>query len=239
VFRRFRKLIRRGHDYLDLIAWNVYRGNSDANVVATLIRWADNYEPDVFALSECNTHADALREFCRKRPYRLLMERPERWDGRGLAPAAGDCATLVRESDEVVLLRRWVARMTELWTVFSHRQRREPREYEVAALRVRGRRWRVRNEHPPTNGLDGGNAEAFRESLRKARRWLLRGLAPSVVVGDMNEKAAALAEWFGKRFRVFGRGIDVAVTRWVTHCEWDELPKGGGDHHGRRYRFLA
>lgn len=235
------KLRRRRGAYLDLVAWNCYKGNRDANVVDTLLQWADDYEPDVFALSECNTHADALAAFCRKRPYLLRQQPPPRWSGQGAAPAAGDCALLVRDTTDVDLLWRRVYRMKRLWMVFSHRQLRKPRRYEGAALRVRGRRWRVRDDHWPTNGFDGGNAAAFMESARSARRWLRAGLpgTPSVVVGDLNERKGRLSAWLGRAFAVFGKGIDLALTKRVGACEWQELGKGGGDHPGRRYRFHA
>lgn len=222
---------------LDLVAWNAYVGNSDDNVAHTLGVWHDRFAPDVFALSEASTHHDALVRFCRDYPYTLLQETPA--PGRrkgGPVDDTGDCAILV--ADHHKIRRRWVARMTRRWVVLRYRRWHHPHAYEVAVVTVRGHTWRIRASHWPTHGFDGPNREAFTESARRSKGWLRRSLRyPSVDVGDLNEHIDALADWFGPRFRLFGERIDVAITRNVRSCEWEELGKGGGDHYGRRYQF--
>ena len=224
--------------YLDLIAWNAYAGNSAGNVYETLAGWVTEYAPDVITVSEAFTHHNVLQHLADDLGMRLLQETPaRRRKSTALVDDTGDCAILL--ADHVTLRRSWVARMRRVWLVLRYRRRHRPHQYQVAAIKVRGHRWRVRASHWPTHGLDGPNAAAVVESARKSRRWLLRGLVPSVDVGDLNESKAKLAAWYGKRFRVFGRRIDVAVTRRVRWCSWAELGKGGGDHHGRHYRFTA
>lgn len=220
---------------LELVAWNCWVGNSNTQVLATLRAWADTYRPDVFVLSEARTHAAVLD---RVPGYRVLQERPARKHAKGRVSEHGDCAILIAE--HVQLRTNWVARMARTWVVFSHRRVHDPRRYQVAGITVRGQLWRIRASHPPTGGFDGGNAVAFMESMRRSRRWLRRRLVPSVDAGDMNEQRARLAAWFGPRFRVYGAGIDLAVTRGVLDCEYVELGKGGSDaHHGHAYRFTA
>lgn len=218
-------------NHLDLIAWNCYVGNSDVNVTTTLRDWAEWFEPDVFVLSEASTHADALGKV---HGYTVLQQPPPVDADR--SDDTGDCAILV--SNRHVIRNHWVARMREWWTVLRYGIRHQPHRYEVATVKVRRQLWRIRSSHWPTHGFDGPNAEAFLESAQKSRRWLRFALSPSVDAGDLNERREVLAEWFGDRYAVFGSGIDCAVTRHVTGCEVEELSKGGGDHHGRRYKFL-
>lgn len=218
---------------LDLIAWNCYVANDDSNVLHQLRAWVREYAPDVFVLCEASTHADVLGNLD---GYTLLQETPPRGAGRG--DDTGDVAILVADSHTIK--HRWVARMTRWWLVLRYRRRHQPHRYEVALVDVRGQTWRICGAHPPTHGLDGPNRVAFGESARFFRRWLRRTLTrPSIVVGDLNETAGTLAAWFGPKFRVFGAGIDCAVTRGVRGGETERLGKGGSDHHGRRYQFEA
>jgi hypothetical protein len=222
-------------DELELIEWNCYSGND--RVAETLQEWGKWLEPDGFALSEAANHRQDLLSVP---GYRLLQEKPVRNRKAGAAvDDTGDCALLLATHVEV--RNSWVDRMTRYWTVFSHRRRHKPHRYQVARIKVRGRVWRVRSSHWPTNGLEGGNREAVLESARSSRRWLLASLGtPSIDVGDLNEKDDALARWYGPRFKVWGRGIDLAVTRHVADCSWERLGKGGSDaHYGRRFRFQA
>jgi hypothetical protein len=216
---------------LNLIAWNCYVGNRDENVLHALRVWRDRFDPDVICLSEAATHADVLHQL---EGFTVLQETPR--PGRGRSDDTGDCAILV--ADHVTVRHRWVAAMARKWMVLRYRRWHDPHRYEVAQVKVRGHLWRVRSSHWPTHGFEGPNHDAFIESARRSRKWLRASLTrPSVDVGDLNEKVATLAAWFGPRFRVFGKGIDVAVTRNVRTCEWEELGKGGGDHYGRRYVF--
>ena len=230
---------------LNLVAWHCYTGNDDDNVLAALSTWAARYayEPlHVFALSEAASHHDALAEWCNAHDWRLLQEKPER--GRPRGDDTGDVAILLAPG--VRLRVHWRARMRQAWMVVRYRRVHEPHVYEVAGISIPrkrrwlpGRRWRIEAAHWPTGGVNGRNREAWLESARHARAWLARGRVPSIVVGDLNEQADTLADWYGPRFKVFGKRIDVAVTRGVTDCRWTELGKGGGDHHGRFYRFTA
>jgi len=223
---------------LVLVAWNLYAGNTDRNVLAYLAEVAALEAPDVFCLSEAFNHADVLGEFAMFHGYTLLQETPNPRRRRGkVVDDTGDCAILVHDRHKV--RRDWVDAMTRYWTVLRYRRRHEPHRYQVALLTVRGQKWRVRASHWPTHGFEGPNAKAVLESARASRRWLLRSNTPSVDVGDLNEKLARLVSFYGQRFGFFGRGIDVAVTRNVTDAVWSELDKGGSDHHGRLYRFTA
>lgn len=231
-------MTRRQAPYLDLIARNLYVANRDANVAETLAEDVELYQPDVFAYSEASTHADVLAKVAPLLGYTVLQETPARRRRKaGAVDDTGDCALLI--GAHVAIRHSWVSRMRRAWLVMRYRRRHQPHRYQVSAIKVRGHRVRVRASHWPTGGRDGGNAAAWLESARKSRRWLRRGLVPSVDVGDLNESQAVLADWYGKRFRVFGKGIDVAVTRGYRWCSWTELGKGGGDHHGRHYRFTA
>lgn len=214
---------------LTVLAWNCYTASDDDDVLAQLNRWVDRHDPDVIALSEAASHYDVLD---RLDGFTVLQEKP----GTRRGNDAGDCALLV--ADRVKITHGWVSRMTRMWYVFKHNVAHEPHAYQVARLRLDGQAWRVRASHWPTHGFSGGNRRAVIESARASRRWLRRGAGvPSIDVGDLNETRSTLAGWFGKRFKVFGKRIDVAVTRWVTDCEWKELPKGPSDHFGRLYKF--
>lgn len=221
---------------LDLVAWNAETDNPDDNVATTLDAWVGAYQPDVIVLSEVTTHADVLARVAPLLGYRVLQETPRRGQPRG--DDTGDCAILL--AAHVRLRHRWVARMRERWRVVSHDRWHKPHAYEVAAITVRGQRWRVRGSHFPTLGLHGPNSVAWVESARRSRRWLLRGLlAPSADVGDLNEHKATVAAWYGPRFRVAGYGIDLLVTRRVATAMARELGRGRGDHHGHHYQLVA
>ena len=223
---------------LVVVAWNCYVGNSDRNVLAYLAELAALEAPDVFALTEAQTHADVLGEFAMFHGYTLLQETPNPRRKRGrVVDDTGDCALLVADRHKV--RRDWVDAMTRTWMVLRYKRRHAPHRYQVALLTVRGRKWRVRASHWPTHGFDGPNGAAVKESAKGSKRWLRRGTTPSVDVGDLNEKISRLAAWYGQRFQVYGERIDVAVTRNVADCVWSELDKGGSDHHGRLYRFTA
>ena len=223
---------------LNLLAWNCWVANRDDNVIAALWTWALRYDPDVIALSEAASHADALHEWAERHGYTLLQAPvPRRRKAGRVVDDTGDCAILL--GPHVTIRHEWVASMRQMWMVFSHRRWHTPHRYQVAHIVVRGQRWRVRASHWPTLGMHGPNKAAWLESAHASRRWLDRSTFPSVDVGDLNEQAPTLAEWFGKRFQVFGKGIDVAVARGVREGTWTELGKGGGDHHGRFYRLTA
>lgn len=220
---------------LDLLAWNCYRYN-DSDVVLHWLRvWVNRYKPDMFALSEASTHAHVLPLLEGYSVQQQTPPRNPRKDGEDVDDT-GDVAILVR--DDHIIKRNRLARMLLRWLVLSHRRWHKPHEYEVTVVKVRGHKWRVCVAHPPTHGFTGPNREAFAESTRFFRRWLRRGFGrPSIVVGDLNEHSTALATWFGPKYRVWGEGIDCAVTRGVRTAVVEELGKGGGDHYGRRYQF--
>ena len=198
-------------------------------LIAEILR----HDPDGLVLTEAAPYHGVLD----LPGWRQYQEAPGRRGDR--TDDSGDVAILIREDHKV--RRRWVAHMTRWWTVLSHRQRHEPHAYENVVAEIRGRVWRVRGSHPPTHGFDGPNGEAFTETARRSRRWFRRGLpgVPSVDVGDWNETKERLQAWFGDRFKVFGKRIDVAVTRNVEGCEVEELPKRGFDHYGRVYTLTA
>lgn len=221
---------------LDLAAWNAEVDNTDANVARALNAWVALYQPDVFVLSEATSHHDILREVAPLLGYRLLQQRPAPHQPRG--DDTGDVAILV--AAHVQLRHRWVARMRRRWRVVSHNRWHKPHAYEVAAIRVRGQRWRVWGAHFPTLGLHGPNRAAWLESARRSRRWLRRWLlTPSVVVGDINEHKAAVAAWFGPPCKVAGSGIDVLVSRRVAGGTSTDLGRFGSDHSGRLYTLVA
>lgn len=222
--------------HLTVLAWNAYVANSDANVVLSLTAWLEDYpQLDALALSEVASHADALTRWAKRHGFKLLQETPA--PGRPRGDDTGDCALLL--APHVRLRWRRVARMRRWWRVVSRHRWHRPHAYEVAAITVRGQRWRVRSSHWPTLGADGPNAAAWLESARRSRRWLLRGLLrPSVDVGDLNEHADVLADWYGRRFKVVGRGIDVAVTRRVAGGTATEVGTGGSNHHGKVFQLV-
>lgn len=220
---------------LELAAWNAEVDNPDHNVAATLNAWVALYQPDVFVLSEVSTHHDVLAHVAPLLGYRLLQETPAPHQPRGVD--IGDVAILL--ADHGQLRHRWVARMRKAWRVVSHDRWHKPHHYEVAAISVRRCAWRVRGSHFPTLGPTGPNAEAWIESARRSRRWLRRGIAPSVDVGDINGRKAEVAAWYGKGIRVAGSGIDLCLTRRVAHVASRELGSGGSDHHGTLYTLVA
>ena len=215
------------------MAWNCSQHLSDEQVLHALNVWVEEFEPDIFALTEAMDHADALP---RLRGYRALQEKPPPHPLRG--NDIGDCALLVRDDHDVSSSP--VSKMTRKWLFPKYDVVHQPHRYQIGNLRVRGRKWRVKVSHWPTGGFDGPNRAAVEESAQKAKKWLLLGLLiPSVDLGDFNEVKAVLQAWFKKVCRVFGKHIDVALTRNVVDCVWEELPKRGSDHYGRHYRFTA
>lgn len=219
---------------LDAIGRNLYIASHDAEVAETLARDVELHQPDVFALAEASSHADVLERVAPLLGYRLIQERPAPHQPRG--DDTGDCALML--AAHVQLRHTWVARMRQRWLVLSHHRWHKPHSYEVAAIKVRGQRWRVRASHWPTHGPDGPNARAWRESARRSRRWLRRGLSvPSADLLDANASADQLREVF-TGCRVFGHGPDVAITRRVAGGAATALGRGGSDHRGVRYRLV-
>ena len=216
---------------LTVVAWNVGPANPDA--LTTLREWTTQHNPDVIVLSEAAKYADVLPKL---KGFKVYQEKPPKNADR--SDDTGDVAILT--ADRVTVGFKWIDRMKLPWKVFRYNVLHKPHAYPVVNVKVRGKRWRVRGSHWPTHGFSGGNRKAVMESARASKRWLRRGLkVPSIDVGDLNETRTTLAGWYGKRFKVFGKGIDVAVTRRVLDAEWKELPKGGSDHHGRLYKFTA
>lgn len=220
-----------GSGELVVVGWNAETDNPTHNVLTQLSSWVGAYQPDVFALSEVTSHAAGLAEVAPLLGYRVLQERPRPDQPRG--DDTGDCALLL--AAHVKLRRHWLVRMTRWWRVLSHDRWHRPHEYEAAAIRVRGQRWRVLAAHFPTRGIDGPNAAAWLESATRARRWLLRGRSPSAVVCDINELRATVAGWFGPGYRVLGETPDLAVTRGVRSWSSRQLGRGRSDHHGVLY----
>lgn len=222
---------------IDIVAWNCYVANSGENVKDFLAEQAAKFSPDVFALSEARTHADAIHEFARDFGY-VPFQRPPVPQGKtGLVNDAGDSALLVRKTPEIEILSHRKAKMRRKWKVASKDRVHTPREYETATLRVRGRKIKVRASHFPTLGFKGPNRWAFLESYAKAKAWALatgRNTA-TADIGDFNETRTTMAKRLGKRFLVGGSGIDLILTTDVDHIDSTELGKGGGDHNGRRY----
>lgn len=220
---------------LDALGWNAYVANDDHDVATWLAHWVELYWPDVMALAEVSTHADVLERVAPLLGYRVLQQRPAPHQPRG--DDTGDCALLL--AAHVKLRHSWVARMRRRWLVLSHHRWHKPHAYEVAAITVRGQRWRVRASHWPTHGPDGPNARAWRESARRSRRWLRRGLlVPSVDVLDANATHVELAEALFPGCRVFGPGPDVALTRRVAGGTATTLGRGGGDHRAVAYTLV-
>lgn len=223
---------------LDVVAWNAETDNPDHNVAAALHGWVGQSQPDVIALSEVASHADILARVAPLLGYQLIQETPIHRQRLGRGDDTGDCALML--AVHVQLRHHWVARMRHWWRVVSHDRWHRPHRYEVAAIRVRGQRWRVCAVHFPTLGIDGPNSGAWLESAHWVRSWLHRVLlVPAVVVGDLNEHKARLVEWVGKGIGVAGSGIDVMLTRRVAAATFVELGRGGSDHNGRRYGLVA
>lgn len=222
-----------GSGELVVVAWNAETDNPTHNVLTQLHHWVEVWQPDVFALSEVTTHAAGLAEVAPMLGYRLLQQRPRPGQPRG--DDTGDCALML--AAHVRLRHHWVAHMARWWRVVSHDRWHRPHAYEVAAIAVRGQPWRVMAAHFPTLGIDGPNAAAWLESATRARRWLRRGLAPSAVVGDINELRTTVAGWYGPGHRVAGETPDLAVTRHVRSWITRQLGRGHSDHHGVLYHL--
>lgn len=218
---------------LIVLAWNVYVANSDRNVEHHLAEWIRDHGPHVIVLNEARGHADVLRRVAREHGYELFQEDPAPKPKVGPIPENGNTAVMVRRDVDVI--RRRTVAMRLRWLVVSHNRWHLPRRYEVITLRLDGRRWKVRASHWPTNGFDGRNRAAFRESAVRARAWANTVRTPALIVGDLNDAKARIADFFGRRFTVAGRHIDLLVGRRVADVQHRQLTKGGGDHHARVY----
>lgn len=222
-------------DRADLVAWNCETDNTDEWVKAGLTGWEQAYRPDAFLLSEAASHYNTIATWCRRNGFQHLQEQPRRGAPRG--DDTGDTAILVRNEHRV--RRDWVMAMLLWWTVLRYNRRHQPHRYQAAVAVIRGRTWRLLSVHPPTNGFDGGNAEAFTESAVRIRRWLSWGRHPSAAVGDWNEHLERLADWLPNRFRLWGHGIDLAATANVVGGSYAALGSAHSDHRGRWYRLRA
>lgn len=221
-------------DELRLLTWNPHVGNRPRRVRRALLRWIRRHRPDVIVVTEARRFAGVLETIP---GYRVFQETPVPKARRGTVDDRGDTAVLVHES--VTVHRRKVARMRSSWLVWRYRRRHTPRRYEVLTLTVRGRRWKVRGSHWPTNGLDGVNRAAFLESAIRSKLWALACRVPTVDAGDLNEQRGRLARWFGRGFTVRGHRIDLVIARRVRGVRHWRLAKNGSDHHGQAYTLAA
>ena len=221
---------------LTVLAWNAYVANTDANVRAALAGWVKAHNPDVIAISEARTHRAALQHVS---GYTLFQEPPGATVGK-VVDDQGDSAVLVRDDLAPDVKRHSVAKMRDQWVVVKHRRTHTPRRHEPPTHTKGGRKWRIRASHWPTNGFGGPNRSAFLESARRSKLWAHAGVgATSIDVGDLNDKKARVAAWFGKRFLVAGQGIDLLVARRAAKVEHTQLDKGGSDHHAQLYVVTA
>lgn len=224
---------------LVVIGWNAHVTNTADNVDGALTAWQKAHNPDVFCISEARTHHAVIATWCKEHGYTQQQQRRAANIGK-VVNDQGDSAILIRNDLMPHVKRQWLAKMLIKWVVLRHNLIHTPREYENAKLRKSGVVWRVRSSHFPTHGLHGVNRPAFLESASRSKAWLLAGLrAVSLDVGDMNESRAALADWYGKRFKVVGSGIDMVVARRAASIDHTELDKGGSDHHAQLYVVKA
>lgn len=221
---------------LTVLGWNAHITNTDANVTDALNGWIDEHDPDVIFVSEARTHRDALKQIAGYKLYQQPM-------APNIGPVVndqGDSAILVRDNLVPHVKHHSLAKMRLKWVVARGHKVHTPREYEKVTLKKAGTKFRTKSSHFPTNGFKGNNRPAFLESALRAKAWAKAGLgAVSVDVGDFNENKAAMADWFGKRFKVAGRGIDLAIVHRAAKVEHTLLDKGGSDHYAQLYVITA
>lgn len=148
-------------------------------------------------------------------------------------------AVLVRK--DLDLTRSWALRMKVPWIGPKLLHPHAPRTFQAVRYWDADRTpWRILGAHFPPGGPSGGivtkgvNRAAWRESMRRARRFFANaGDDAAVVLGDINATAAELAP-IAKRADadvVAGGKVDHALTRGVRHIKTERLGTFGGHGH--------
>lgn len=227
-------------DKLTVLAWNVYVANDAANVRRYLTDWIEDFDPHVVALTEARTHRAVLQEVAEDLGYSFHQATPIPGMKDGIVNDDGDSAIMVRKRGVKIKHQR-TARMARGWVYSPYMRRHTPRSYEVAKIKVGKKVWRVRSSHFPTEGFDGRNKAAFRESALRSKAWMLASgrRTSSIDVGDFNTGPYSLKQFLGDRFVVVGEGIDLLLGRRIRGARKIRLGKGGGDHHAAVYRVTA
>lgn len=221
-------------NYLDLLAWNAWKGNHPTTVLRALDVWLRRYRPDVVVVNEAIRFSQALELLAVRHGYALVQEEPVP-DGQNVSEH-GDTAIMVKESPDLRLVRHWTVGMALTWLVFSHRRRHQPRRYPTVILRGHGGRWRITGGHWET----AGNSAAQEGSRAWTERWMAHvpRRTVGITVGDLNTHVPALQRWAKKLHAIVrGRNVDaiVAVNAGAVVLA-EELGKGGGDHAALLYR---
>lgn len=146
-----------GGHALRILYWNVYGGNSAAQVRPQLARLIDEWRPTVVQLSE----AYKLRQVLATVPGYKRFQGPNVREG-------ADVAMLVRSN--VKVLRKGTLRMRRSWVGPLTKNRRGPRRYKRMRLQLApGVRVRVLGVHfPPGPRV---NAAAVAESRQRVISW--------------------------------------------------------------------
>jgi hypothetical protein len=215
---------------LTVLAWNVYIGNTVAQVRGNLNRLINFNNPEVIVLMEASKmygHLDGLG-------YKVvqLMPKPIR---PGNQPGQGNVAILVR--NDIKILRRVSLRMKTFWLGPKHGWPQDPRVYRAVKIQFGAKKWKVLGAHTPF-----GTA-ARDESRRKLVRWLKAGILrrPKVLVLDANmglgEFRSTIAQPGGAL--AGGVGIDLEAHKDCTLVSAKDLGHNGSDHPAMLYEFEA
>lgn len=205
---------------MKILYWNVYIGQSPANVLDDLIFFAKTYKPEIIGLGEATKAYKITDEVP---GYRRIHLAPVRQRGNENA----DTAVLVRHDVRIIRKRYW--RMTLSWVVPGRTVRHTPRVYIVVRVKDKaGKSWRVAVGHWPFG-------RAQEETKRKVRRWMRLSFIPTIFVGDLNAGRVEITQFF-KPYKNTGFGVDRAIYKKCTATAVN-LGKHGSDHPAVLFTF--
>ena len=215
-------------DYLTILAWNVYIGNTAAVIREALKERIDMYHPEIIALMEATRLYDNLH----KLGYQQIQLKPRKLRPN-TQPEDSNIVLLVRNDIEIV--KSFVMRMTEFWSGPKHGWPHDPRVYRWVRVKYNGEIWKIGAAHVPF----GEKARA--ETVRRLVQWFRNVLPgrPTVLVLDANMRLGEFRDRVAQpgEARASGTGIDLEAHKHCRIVNMEELPKGPSDHPGKLYDF--
>lgn len=218
---------------LDLVAWNVYIGNSVPEVRDALKILIKETNPDVIVLMEASRmfgHLGGLG-------YKIHHSRP-RPRKPGNQPAQGNIAILVR--DGIPIKKRGVMKMTTFWLGPKHGWPQDPRIYRWVKIKFNGQIWKIGGAHTPFG------EKARVESRGRLVRWFKNATKfvpkrPTVLALDANMNLRDFREAIAQPGGALaaGDGIDLIGYKNAVLLLAKNLGRRVSDHPAMYYKLRA
>ena len=214
---------------IDVLAWNVYIGNSPDEVRPKLENILIKENPEVAGLME----ATRMRGHLQGLGYQVIQLKP-RPKHPGNQPGDANIAILVRNDVEIV--KKFSMRMKTFWKGPKHGLHQDPRVYRGVKIKWVGRIWKIGVAHTPFG------EEAREESRNRLILWFTKTFPgrPTILVLDANMSATEFRIGIADpgEAHVGGHGIDLIAVKNCQLFMAKNLGNHGSDHPAMFYRVV-